>query len=408
MSWSAHETLGEPDEVRFGSPRPPRRRWPRWPLILAGAVVIVVAAVLLLGRPAAKSIAAKPARATRTAAKPARASRAAAKPARATRAAAKPAAATQSSVRVTEAGHRLLGVRAGWDLLGYGPDRAVRIQPAAGRVTQTVVPPLVSGSPVSFVAGPSQVIIRPWDFVPGYVVPDGKPARNLPGVLEHGGQVLPGPRPGEVWVRPSLSATSLSLIRLNGSETGVSMRLPSGGWWLATPDGQGDVLLSGVGEIYAVWPGGSRHLGGMLAAVGSTRWLTVNCYRPHRCADVVVNPRTGVQRQLGGPPVVSVSASAPGVIAPDGATAAVFRVSTSGQVTLHLLSLTSGADQRIAVPLEQAANAGTLAWSPDSRWLFVITAHGGLAAVNASTQQVRGLGVQLPWLSQIAVRDAPR
>jgi len=398
MSWPAPETLGEPDEIRFGSPRPPRRRWPRWPLILAGAAVIVVAAVLLLGRPAAKPIAAKPARATRSAAKPARATRSAAKP-----------AATQSSVTVTEAGHRLLGVRAGWDLLGYGPDRAVRIQLAAGRVTQTVVPPLVSGNPVSFVAGPSQVIIRPWDFVPGYVVPDGKPARNLPGVLEHGGQVFPGPRPGQVWVRPSLSATSLSLVRLNGSETGVSMRLPSGGWWLATPDGQGDVLLSGVGEIYAVWPGGSRHLGGMLAAVGPTRWLTVNCFRPHRCADVVINPRTGAQRQLGGPPVVSVSASAPGVIAPDGATAAVFRVSTSGQVTLHLLSLATGADERIAVPLEQAAaGAGTLTWSPDSRWLFVITAHGGLAAVNASTQQVQGLGVKLPWLSRIAVRNVPR
>jgi hypothetical protein len=351
--------------------------------MLAGAAVIVVAAVLLPGRPAAK-----PAHATRTAAKP---------------------AAAQSSVTVTEAGHRLLGVRAGWDLLGYGPDRAVRIQPAAGRVTQTAVPPLVSGSPVSFVAGPRQVIIRPWDFVPGYVVPDGKPARNLPGVLGHGGQVFPGPRPGEVWVRPSLSASSLSLVRLNGSETGVSMRLPSGGWWLATPNGQGDVLLSGVGEIYDVWPGGSRHLGGMLAAVGPTRWLTVNCYRPHRCADVVINPRTGAQRQVGGPPVVSVSASAPGVIAPDGATAAVFRVSTSGQVTLHLLSLATGADQRIAVPLEQAsASAGTLAWSPDSRWLFVITAHGGLAAVNAGTGQVQGLGVQLPWLTQITVRNAPR
>jgi hypothetical protein len=86
----------------------------------------------------------------------------------------------------------------------------------------------------------------------------------------------------------------------------------------------------------------------------------------------------------------------------------VFRVSTSGQVTLHLLSLVTGADERIAVPLEQAANTGTLAWSPDSRWLFVITAHGGLAAVNASTQQVQGLGVKLPWLSRIAVRNVPR
>ena len=72
--------------------------------------------------------------------------------------------------------------------------------------------------------------------------------------------------------------------------TGVSMRLPAGGWWLASPNGRGDVLLSGVGEIYDVWPGGSRQIGGMLAAVGPTRWLTVTCDRPHRCADVVINP----------------------------------------------------------------------------------------------------------------------
>ena len=34
----------------------------------------------------------------------------------------------------------------------------------------------------------------------------------------------------------------------------------------------------------------------------------------------------------------------------------------------------------------------------------MITAHGRLAAVNASTRQVEGLGVRLPWLSQIATR----
>ena len=370
MTWSPAETSGQPDEVGFGSPRSPRRRWPRWPLIAAGAgaVVAMVAAVLSLGgRPPARS------------------------------------APAQAQVMVTQAGRRLLGVRAGWELLGYGPGRAVRVQLAAGRVTQTRLPALQSTGPVSFVTGPSQMIIRPLDFVPGYVVPDGQPARLLRGALGHGGTVFPGPRPGELWVLHS--PRSLGLVRLDGNPTGTSIRLPPGGWWLASPDGRGNMLLSGMGEIYDVWPGGSRRTGGMLAAAGPTRWLTVTCGRPHRCADVVTDTVTGSKRKLSGLPVAWVPATAPGVIAPDGATAAIFRVTPGGQASLHLLDLATGTDRRVAVPLTQASpDAGTLAWSPDSRWLFAVIAGGRLAAVNPSTRQVTGLGVRLPWLSQIATR----
>jgi hypothetical protein len=369
MTWTSPGSLGEPDEVGFGSGRPPGRRWPggrwpRWPLILAGAAVIAVAAALTLGRHPVKLVSA------------------------------------QSQVTVTEVGHRLLGVRGGWELVGYGPNRAVRVQLARGRVTQTFVPSIGSTGPVSFVTGPVQMIIRPLDVVPGYLVPDGKPARLLRGTLSHGGSLIPGPRPGEAWLHSSFQ--SLVLVRLDGSKTGVSIHLPPGGWWLASPNGRGYVLLSGVGEIFDVWPGGSRYVGGILAAAGPTRWLTVNCYRPRPCVDVVTDPATGAHHELGGPAVRSVS---PGVVAPDGASAAIYRVTPSGQITLHLLNLATGTDRQIAVRLNQTVvGPGTIVWSPDSRWLFVITAHGGLAAVNARTQQAEGLGVRLPWLSQIATR----
>ena len=308
---------------------------------------------------------------------------------------------------VSEAGHRLLGVRAGWNLVGYGPISAVRVQLAQGRVTQTVLPVQKSTGPVSFVAGPTQMIIRPWDFVPGYVVPDGAPAQPLTGALGHSGAALPGPRPGEVWVRSS--ATSLALAGLDGRRIGGSIRLPAGGWWLASANGRGGVLLSGVGEVYDVWAGGSRHIGGMLAAVGPTRWLTVNCYRPHRCVDMVIDTATGTQRQLGGPPVMSVSASSPGAIAPDGAIGR--GVPGHGGRRDHPAPARSGhrggpAGRRPARPgVRRAGDPGLV---PDSRWLFVITAHGGLAVVNRRTEQVGGLGVRLPWLSQIAIRNAPR
>jgi len=182
----------------------------------------------------------------------------------------------------------------------------------------------------------------------------------------------------------------------------VSIHLPPGEWWLASPNGRGNVLLSGVGEIFDVWPGGFRYVGGILAAVGPTRWLTVNCYRPRPCVDVVTDPATGAHRDLGGPAVTPAS---PGVISPDGASAAIYRVTPGGHVALHLLDLATGTDRQVAVRLNQdAVGPGTLVWSPDSRWLFVITAHGGLAAVNARSLQAEGLGVRLPWLSQIATR----
>jgi hypothetical protein len=58
------------------------------------------------------------------------------------------------------------------------------------------------------------------------------------------------------------------------------------------------------------------------------------------------------------------------------------------------------------VPIEPGASSQTLAWSPDSRWLFVITASGTLAAVNAHTGQVEELGLGLSGLSQIVIRSA--
>ena len=68
-------------------------------------------------------------------------------------------------------GHRLLGVRAGWELFGLGPSEVVRIQLARARITRTVFPGPQSSGPVTLLAGPYQAIVRPLDYVPGYLVP---------------------------------------------------------------------------------------------------------------------------------------------------------------------------------------------------------------------------------------------
>lgn len=315
---------------------------------------------------------------------------------------------------VSETGHRLLGVTAQWQVFGYGPNQVIQIQPARGRITRTAVPPLQSNGPVFFVAGPGQVIIRPLDFVPGYLVPDGHPARILSGALSNGGIAIEGPQPGTVWWQAGNGSDSMSLVWLDGSTTGVSIPLPTG-VWVTTSDGRGDVLASSeTGVMYDVSPRGVRRFTGTPAAVGPTRWLIVDCRGAgqrsagqagsgqSRCADVVINLETGARRTLPGPPPDTAGIS--GVIAPDGLVAAVFRGGGS-PLTLHLLNLASGADQRLGVRLAQGTpGPQTVAWSPDSRWLFVVAADGTLAAVSARTGQVQGIGVALPPVSQIAVR----
>ena len=177
----------------------------------------------------------------------------------------------------------------------------------------------------------------------------------------------------------------------------------------ATSDGRGGVLVidySETGVTYDdVRPGGFQRIAGMLAAVGPTRWLVVDCHAGHRCSNVIVDPATGAQHALPGPSAEPLPGAAPGVIAPDGSAAAIAAAS-GDRVTLHLLNLVSGSDQQIPVSLDaESAADQTLAWSPDSRWLFVVTAQGKLAVVDARTGHVEGLGVSLPPLSLIAVRS---
>jgi hypothetical protein len=201
----------------------------------------------------------------------------------------------------------------------------------------------------------------------------------------------------------------MPLVRMDGTETGVSVPLPPRiETSPATSDGRGGVLVVDLGASSAtlddVRPGGSQPIAGTLAAVGPTRWLVLDCHAGRRCSNVIVDPATGAQHTLPGPSAELVPAQ-PGVIAPDGSAAAILAAS-GDRVTLHLLNLVSGSDQQIpvAVDAESAADQ-SLAWSPDSRWLFVVTGQGKLAAVDARTGHVESLGVSLPSLSLIAIRN---
>ena len=366
------------DLISFGSPDRPRRgpgRPPRWVSWLVLGVAAAAGIVVLATRPGRHQPAAHPA------------------------------------VTVTDLGHRLLGVTAHWELFGRGPDGVVSVEPATGRVTWTRVPALASSGPVSFLVNPHQAIIRPLDFVPGYRVPDGKPARGLSGLLSQGGPALPGPRPGQVWVvTASVGHAALTLTGPGGARQ-ASVPLSAGGPLplSATADGSGGVLFTGPVGTFDAGPGGLRRLSLQPLAVGPGRWLAVSCPgHRQRCRSVVIDSATGAQRMLPGPalPHTPLTPWPPGLIAPDGAAAAVLELGPDSQLSLHLLDLRSGATRTLSVPISQDVVNETMAWSPDSRWLFVVSDTGAVRAVNASTGQLASLGVRLPFISQVAVRAA--
>jgi len=385
-----------PDEVGFGSSGPRWQGWPRRLVYLAVGLAVagMVAAVAVVRHGNGSSVSRPP---------PGQASR---------------------PVTVTQLSHSVLGVKAGWELFARGDGYLVRIELGRGRITRTKVPALASTGPVSFLVEPRRVIIRPLDFVQGYVVPDGRRAFPLRNVFP-AGPALPGPEPGQVWMwQPSVSGSpgQMNLIRPGGClrpgqpvscATGVVVQIPSGHSVVA--DSTGYPLFTGAGGIYEARSDGLQRITtGAVVAFGPTRWLAVECESGERCKNIVIDRATGERHTLSRR--IHHLRPFAGVISPDGSAAAVIERNVKGRVSLHLVALTAGTDQQLAVPIDQfvfpweqqAFVSQTLAWSPDSRWLFVVARTGQVFAVDKQTQSVRGLGLALPPVAQVAVRPAPR
>jgi hypothetical protein len=314
-------------------------------------------------------------------------------------------------VSVLTVGHRLLGVTAGWELFGLDQTEVVAIQFARGRIVRTPLPPLQGRGPVSFLIGPSAAIIRPMDNTSGYLVPAGDQARPLSGALASGDLLLPGPRPSQEWVVGD-SPSMLSLVTAAGHLTRVHITLSATAWAVrsAMSDGRGGVLVSNVitGDQYDATPGTFQRVGAILAAVGPRSWLGVSCHSA-RCRDIVINPVTGSRRVLPGTPIHLFAwpwPFEPGAVAPNGSAAAVVVADGDDSVALDLINLSSGAVSRIPVPVSQNSSSQTLVWSPDSQWLFVLSADGKLLAVNARSHRVQSLGVSLPRFTQLAISAA--
>jgi hypothetical protein len=314
---------------------------------------------------------------------------------------------TPPAVRVTELGVPLLGVTGGWELFGRGLTSVVRIELARGRITETAVPGLSSGGPVSFIVGTDRAIVRPLDFVPGYAVPDGQAAQPLSAELSSHGPALPGPDPDTVWV-PTGDADhpKMILVDLLGRPTGPSIALPYGNYGYGEPDGTGYVFVGGPGGTYLARPDGMRRVStGVLVATGPSHLLAVECDDRYRCATVVINRGTGARRVID--TRADLAGGTRGVISANGAFAAMLESDTLGTTRVRLLDLASGTERQLGVPVNRSFQDSTMVWSPDSRWLFIATADGGLTPVDPATGQVYDIGATLPELRQLAVRPAP-
>lgn len=303
---------------------------------------------------------------------------------------------------VSNAGHRLLDVPADWELFARASGSVIRIQLALGRVSRTAVPVVASDVSAVFLTGADRVFVRTLDNNPGVMVRDGKPATELPKSFLQGIVLLPGPDQRHLWAD---AGGGLGLFTLDGRATGATIEVPANGSVLG-PDGAGYALLSGTGGTYLARPGAvHRVTGGQLVASGPTRWLTVECDDSLTCTDVVTDRTTGAHHIVDS--AIDPYQLGLGAISPDGRTVALPR--SGGGVTpdgIDLLDLETGRRLSVEVSLSQTGQGdASFVWAPDSRWLFARDAGGRVMIVNRASGRAAPLGVQLPPVTQLALRS---
>lgn len=318
-----------------------------------------------------------------------------------------------------QSGHPLLtGVPDGWQLIALTrqgltePFQLVRIVPASGKSTTATAPALLSSGGAALVVGSRQVLVRPWDGVPGYLFPrDGQAWRLTGGPLGSFGPAFPGPRADQVWTWDPDHLRRARLVGFDGTPAGVTLRPRTDQWdHLSVADGVGGLLVQTSHGAYDLRPSGRQRVTtGAVVAIGATTWLTRPCGPQGQCNKLTaINRHTGSRQAVPSPcPADSRPTAAPlsGIVSPDGRTAAMFCANTGPNLTMYLLDLTTGHGHRIHMRLQDIdVGLAGLAWSPNSQWLFTIDHAGRLAAVDRVTGMARTLATRLPPLAQLATR----
>jgi hypothetical protein len=304
---------------------------------------------------------------------------------------------------VQNVGHPLLAVPSDWELFGEGTNGVVRVELAKGVVTSTTVPVVDGGGSLSFVVGPTSVVVRPYDEVPGYVVPDGQPATAIATTTDLGAAVL-GPDPNHYWSTNS-NDTQMSLVGFDGARTGSTITVPIGVQPIS--DGDGYLMFTGTSGVYDLRPSSTQRITtGFVLAAGPSGWLVSECDPSYKCSTYVVSRATGTRRSIAGPAASGFFAGN-GIISPDGSMAALLESASSGSPTIHLIDLATGKDRDTgaSVDISLGFGEGTYVWSPDGRWLFAAGTGQRLQAIDVRANHVSDLGIDAH-VTQVALRTS--
>jgi hypothetical protein len=292
-----------------------------------------------------------------------------------------------------------------WEVYARSETEVIRLELRSGRLTRTPVPPLSGDGRVGFLATGTGVLVRPERAVPGYQVPDGKAAAPLPSALGHGGLVLPGPEPGQVWVSGTSRFSSrgeMLLASLSAGWLRVQASLPAVTYGPVQPDGAGSYYIASAGGTYVRVPGGYRRIStGSVLAASPRSLLTADCDERLRCRHALVDRRSGKIRAVRLLPSVNAGLALVS-LSPDSRYVAVgYRLGTQSPM-LHVIDLATGADRQVQTPFDSGLPNGSVVWSPNGDYLAAVGAQGRLVILASATAEVVPLGGDLPPLAQLA------
>ena len=295
-------------------------------------------------------------------------------------------------------------------LFARSTETVFRIDLATGRVTATPAP-VRTRFRVSFVPGPTGVILRPVDSSPGLLVPDGGAARPLRGLLGSAAQVLPATG-GRLWVTellPDGRSSSLALTTFDGSPTGRSVQ--EEGSFLS--DSTGGLLLVDSTSVYERARGGWRRLAiGTVLATGPHHHLLASCAGDLGCATVTLVRYDRAGRRPDQPVLAGSDVAPPrgGSLSADGrylATLTANEPDAAGNGRAVVLELdTARVVKQMVVPTAAPGATAVAVWSPDGRRLVGLD-EGQLFVLDPATGTTTRPDLGLPTetkLVQLALR----